>query len=64
MADYENEMLPRGRLEKLWLGGLVNPAAFLMSLKLEKAISCDCPLEKVYIEIYSSDRAYSTARDF
>ena len=36
-----------GTLDKIWLGGLVNPAALITSLKHEKAASCECSIEDV-----------------
>jgi hypothetical protein len=36
-----------GTLDKIWLGGLVNPAALVFSLKHEKAASCECSIEDV-----------------
>ena len=38
-----------GTLDKIWLGGLVNPAALITSLKHEKAASCECSIEDVCI---------------
>lgn len=40
-------MFKHGALDRIWLGGLVNPAALMTSLKHEKASSCECSIENV-----------------
>lgn len=40
-------ILGKGLLESVWLGGLANPGAFIMSLKHEKAASSGCTVEEV-----------------
>ena len=47
LNPQHESILCRGRLDKIWLGGLVNPAAILTSLKYEKAISCGWDIEHV-----------------
>jgi hypothetical protein len=39
----------RGTLNQIWLGGLVDPAALVASLKHEKAASCECSIEDVSV---------------
>ncbi|WAR04811.1 DYH1B-like protein [Mya arenaria] len=43
----DNPVIGHGHLNKLWLGGLVNPEALLTALKQEKAVVSQCSLEDV-----------------
>jgi hypothetical protein len=53
VPNPEQELTFRhGTLDKIWLGGLVNPAALITSLKHEKAASCECSIEDVSMIIY------------
>ena len=50
VAGQEQELtFRRGTLDKIWLGGLVNPGALLTSLKHEKAASCECSIKDVSV---------------
>lgn len=43
----ENPVIGHGRLNKLWLGGLVNPEALLTAIKQEKAVVTGCSIDDV-----------------
>ncbi|XP_052258855.1 uncharacterized protein LOC127863384 isoform X2 [Dreissena polymorpha] len=46
----ENPVIGHGRLNKLWLGGLVNPEAMLTALRQEKAVVSQCSIEDIVFE--------------
>ena len=43
----DDSTIAAGRLNKVWLGGLVNPQGLLVALQQEKAIISNCSIQDV-----------------
>ena len=50
------EIVFRGKLRSIWLGGLYNPAALLTALKHEKAILSDTTYDQVRTNVWHLQR--------
>lgn len=57
-------LVGRGQLTSVWLGGLANPGALMMSLRHEKAAMQGCAVDEVNLYIWGVGQRYATHRDF
>ena len=47
-------LVGRGQLTSVWLGGLANPGALMMSLRHEKAAMQGCAVDEVNLEVWGN----------